>query len=60
MRIGLLDIKGFGKFSDKRIRPSGGFNLVTGSNESGKSTLVDFVMAMLYGLGEASVQRRPL
>jgi len=51
MRIRLLDIKGFGKFSDKHIRPSGGFNLVTGSNESGKSTLVDFVIAMLYGLG---------
>jgi len=50
MRIRLLDIKGFGKFSGKRIQPSDGFNLVVGPNEAGKSTLADFVAAMLYGL----------
>lgn len=51
MRIRLIDIKGFGKFNDRRIQPSDGFNLIVGPNESGKSTLVDFVTAMLYGLG---------
>jgi len=50
MRISLIDIKGFGKFSGKRITPSDGFNLVVGPNEAGKSTLMDFVTAMLYGL----------
>lgn len=59
MRIRLLDIKGFGKFSDRRIRPSDGFNLITGPNESGKSTLVDFVTAMLYGLGGQKGKRAP-
>ena len=52
MRIRLIDIKGFGKFSDKRIAPSDGFNLVVGPNEAGKSTLMDFVTAMLYGMAK--------
>lgn len=58
MRIRLLDIKGFGKFNEKCIRPSDGFNLITGPNESGKSTLVDFVTAMLYGLGNGKRSRK--
>lgn len=51
MRIRLIGIKGFGKFIEKIIEPSEGFNLIFGPNESGKSTLADFVTAMLYGLG---------
>ncbi len=50
MRIKLLDIKGFGKFSNTRIAPHDGFNVVYGGNEAGKTTLMAFIKAMLYGL----------
>ena len=30
--------------------PSDGFNVVLGANEAGKSTLLAFIRAMLYGL----------
>ncbi len=49
MKIKLLDIKGFGKFSQLRIEPNEGFNIVFENNESGKSTLQAFIRAMLYG-----------
>lgn len=51
MKIKLLDIKGFGKLTGKRIVPGEGFNIVIGPNEAGKSTLVAFIKAMLFGLG---------
>lgn len=50
MKILQIDIKGFGKFEDFSVEPSQGFNLVFGLNESGKSTLQAFVLAMIYGL----------
>lgn len=50
MKIDLLDIKGFGKFKQKKIMPKDGFNIVFESNESGKSTLQAFIRAMLFGL----------
>jgi len=59
MRLTLLDIRGFGKFSEKVIKPSEGFNLVFGPNESGKSTLADFVTAMLYGPGKKPRKNSP-
>lgn len=49
MRIKLLEIKGFGKFTNRRIMPAESFNVVFGNNESGKTTLVEFIRAMLYG-----------
>jgi len=58
MRIRLIDIKGFGKFINKRIHPADGFNLIMGPNEAGKSTLADFVTAMLYGLGSGKRSRK--
>ena len=50
MKITLLDIKGFGRFNQKKIAPKYGFNIVYESNESGKSTLQAFIRAMLFGL----------
>lgn len=49
MKIKLLDIKGFGKFSRLWIEPEEGFNIIFENNESGKSTLQAFIRAMLYG-----------
>lgn len=50
MRILEIHIDGFGKLVDYHWVPSDGFNVVLGANEAGKSTLLAFIRAMLYGL----------
>lgn len=59
MKIDSIQIKGFGLFSDtKEIEYCRGINLVYGSNEAGKSTILQFIIAMLYGLKEEGRQSR--
>jgi DNA repair exonuclease SbcCD ATPase subunit len=50
MKITRLDIKGFGRFQQQAFEPGPFLNLVHGPNEAGKSTLLSFVRAMLYGM----------
>ena len=50
MQIKDLQLKHFGKFSDKNIHFSDGINLIYGENESGKSTIHTFVKSMLFGM----------
>lgn len=50
MIIQELHIKNFGRFSEKILKLSPGMNLITGKNESGKSTAAQFIRAMLYGM----------
>ena len=50
MRITRIDIKGFGRFRQQVFEPGPGVNLIHGPNEAGKSTLLAFIRAMLYGL----------
>jgi uncharacterized protein YhaN len=50
MRINKLDIKGFGKYNNYGVEFDRGFNIVYGSNESGKSTMQAFIKAMFYSL----------
>lgn len=52
MIIQKLEIISFGKFKNKTIDFSDGLNIIYGDNESGKSTLVSFIYAMLYGFGD--------
>ncbi|HPY97971.1 MAG TPA: AAA family ATPase, partial [Clostridia bacterium] len=49
MRIIAVHIYGYGKLTDRTFNFKEGFNLVLGKNESGKSTLMSFIKAMLYG-----------
>ena len=59
MKIQELEVKNFGKFTDRRIQMEDGINILYGENESGKSTLHTFIKGMLYGIergrGRASV-----
>lgn len=50
MRIKKLMIEDFGRFHRKTFMVSDGLNVATGENESGKTTLRYFLMAMWYGL----------
>ncbi len=52
MIINKLEIINFGKFKDKTIEFCDGFNTISGNNEAGKSTIIDFIYMMLYGFGE--------
>ncbi len=52
MIITRLNIISFGKFSDTVFDLSAGFNIFFGNNEAGKTTVADFIRAMLYGFGD--------
>ncbi len=50
MEILELHLKHFGKFTDYKLPLHAGINVISGGNETGKSTLHAFVRAMFYGL----------
>ena len=52
MLIQRLEIISFGKFKNKCIDLSDGLNIICGDNESGKSTIISFIYAMLFGFGD--------
>ncbi len=49
MRIDTIAIDGFGRFHDRRLSPAPGLTVVRGPNEAGKTTLLAFTRAMLFG-----------
>ena len=52
MKILNLRVNHFGKLADKEIELKDGINVIYGKNESGKSTLLKFIMGMFYGLSK--------
>lgn len=52
MIITKLNIISFGKFSNTVLDFKDGLNIIFGNNEAGKSTVSDFIYAMLYGFGD--------
>lgn len=57
MKITEIQIKNFGKLHNINIRPLSGINVIYGENETGKSTLQQFISAMLFGMEKQ--QERP-
>ena len=53
MQIKNIEIISFGKFKNKVINFSDGLNIICGDNESGKSTIISFIYAMIYGFGDS-------
>jgi len=49
MYIKEINIKSFGCLKDLKIIPSNRINVIYGANESGKSTLLSFILFMFYG-----------
>lgn len=56
MTIQKFKIGGFGKHRDVVINLREGVNIISGDNESGKSTVAAFIRAMLYGLSGRGAQ----
>lgn len=54
MRIDKVEIDGFGKLNNCEFTFADGVNLIYGENESGKSTLCEFILAAFYGLPNES------
>lgn len=54
MIITKLQIDSFGGLNRKSIGLSGGINIINGKNESGKSSVCDFIRFMLYGINNVS------
>ena len=49
MKINNLKINGLGKIENKEINLENKINIIYGKNESGKSTIFNFIVSMLYG-----------
>ena len=50
MKITRLVLSDFGKFHQEEVTLAPGLNIATGANESGKTTLRQFIRSMFYGL----------
>lgn len=49
MKIDYLKINGFGKLINKEIKLDNKINIIYGKNETGKSTILNFLNSMFYG-----------
>ena len=49
MRINKLKINAYGKLKDKNINLGNNINIIYGKNESGKSTILKFIINSFYG-----------
>jgi len=58
VRITEIYIKSFGKLRGVKITPVDGVNIIYGENEAGKSTVMAFVLSMLYGVGKGEQRHR--
>ena len=52
MKINKLKINAYGKLKDKEIEFQDNINVVHGKNEAGKSTILTFIVNMLYGISK--------
>lgn len=50
MYLNKLLIKDFGKFNNKELELRTGINLIYGAKDSGKTSVKDFIVSMLYGI----------
>lgn len=52
MQFKNIQINGFGNLKDVNLNFKNGLNIVTGDNESGKSTLSEFIKGIFYGINK--------
>ena len=49
MKITTISVDGFGQFHGAHLEPAPGLTVIRGVNEAGKTTLLAFVRAILFG-----------
>lgn len=59
MKILSINITEFGGLSDFKLEFDGALNIIEGGNESGKSTILLFIIYMLYGLPKTARKNTP-
>ncbi len=59
MRVDGLEVHGFGHFSELELQLQPGLNVIHGENEAGKSTLLAFIRAGLFGFGRQEPRFEP-
>ena len=52
MKINKIKVNSYGKLKDKEINLQDGINIIYGENESGKSTLLKFIINSFYGISK--------
>lgn len=52
MKINKLKINAYGNIEDKEINLKQGINIIQGKNESGKSTLLNYIISNFYGISK--------
>ncbi len=52
MKILNLKVNNFGKLNNKQVQFDSNINIVYGNNESGKSSLLKFIVGMFYGISK--------
>ena len=52
MKLDKLKINAYGKLTDKEIELDDHINVIRGENEAGKSTILNFIVNMLYGISK--------
>ena len=57
MKLLAVEIVGFGKWQQQKITFESGNQLLYGANEVGKSTLYQFIQAMLFGFPTRAKKR---
>ena len=50
MKINKIKINSYGKIKNKEIKLNNNLNIIYGKNESGKSTILNFIFNILYGI----------
>ena len=52
MKINKIIINSYGKLKDREIELKDGINIIYGQNETGKSTLINFIINSFYGISK--------
>ena len=52
MKINNLKINAYGNIENKEIELKSGINIIQGRNESGKSTLLNYIISSFYGISK--------
>ena len=52
MKINKIKINSYGKIKNKEIKLNNNLNIIYGKNESGKSTLLNYIKNIFYGISK--------